>query len=99
MDRPPLEQEPAKRAAVLRAFLDEDGRLRQVPAKLSKRLVVLDHVARAFEIGVRYPEREVDAVLRAFHPDHVALRRYLVEQDFLTREAGVYWRSGGTVDG
>ena len=97
MDGPPLEQDPAARDAVLRRFLDEDGRIAQVPAKLAKRLVVLDHVAHAFEVGVRYPEREVDAVLRAFHPDHAALRRYLVEHGFLTREAGVYWRSGGTV--
>ena len=60
-------------------------------------MVVLDHVARVFEVGVRYPEREVVVLLRAFHPDHAALRRYLVDEQFLSREAGVYWRSGGTV--
>ena len=32
-----------------------------------------------------------------FHPDHAALRRYLVDEGFLTRDAGFYWRSGGTV--
>jgi len=83
-------------AAVLRAFL-RDGRLTSIPATLSKRRVVLDHVARVFEVGVRYPEREVVVLLRAFHPDHAALRRYLVDEQFLSREAGVYWRSGGTV--
>lgn len=98
MHRVPLEQALQRRDAVLRAFLDTDGRLHTIPAKHAKRLVVLDHVARAFEVGVRYPEREVDAVLRAFHPDHAALRRYLVEDGFLTREQGVYWRSGGTLD-
>jgi len=30
--------------------------------------------------------------------DHAALRRYLVDEGFLSRQAGVYWRSGGTVD-
>jgi hypothetical protein len=25
------------------------------------------------------------------------LRRYLVDDGFLSREAGIYWRSGGTV--
>jgi hypothetical protein len=82
---------------VLRAFLDEEGRLVAIPAKHSKRLVVLDHVARAFEVGVRYPERDVDAILRAFHPDHAALRRYLVDDGFLSRDHNVYWRTGGTV--
>jgi hypothetical protein len=37
-------------------------------------------------------------VLHRFHADHAALRRYLVENDFMTREDGVYWRSGGTVE-
>lgn len=84
-------------AAVLRAFL-RDGRLASIPSHRSKRLVVLDHVAKVFELGVRYPEREVDALLRAFHDDHAALRRYLVDEQFLSRADGVYWRSGGSVD-
>ena len=83
-------------ASVLRAFL-RDGRLTTIPATRSKRLVVLDHIAKVFDIGVRYAEREVDALLHVFHPDHAALRRYLVDEGFLSRAAGVYWRSGGTV--
>jgi len=98
MDHVPLERALAQREAVLRAFLDEHGQLRRVPARHAKRLVVLDHVARTFEIGVRYAEADVNAVLRAFHPDHAALRRYLVEDGFLERDHGVYWRSGGIVE-
>jgi len=85
-----------REAAVLRAFL-RDGRLTSIPTARGKRRVVLDHVARVFEVGVRYPEREVVVLLRAFHLDHAALRRHLVDEQFLSREAGVYWRSGGTV--
>src|SRR6476469_10186188 len=88
---------PPREASVLRAFL-RDGRLVSIPSVRSKRLVVLDHVAKVFEIGVHYPEREVDALLRAFHDDYAALRRYLVDEAFLTREAGTYWRSGGSVE-
>lgn len=84
-------------APVLRAFL-RAGRLASIPAARGKRLVVLDHVARVFEPGIRYPEREVNALLRAFHPDYAALRRYLVDEGMLSREHGVYWRSGGTVE-
>lgn len=84
-------------AGVLRTFL-RGGRLTQIPTSRSKRLVVLDHVCRVFEIGVHYPEREVNAFLRAFHPDTAALRRYLVDEGFLTREKNVYWRTGGTVE-
>jgi hypothetical protein len=80
---------------VLRVFLDECGRLRAMPAKWSKRLVVLDYVAQLFEPGVRYSEADVSAMLRALHPDYAMLRRYLVDEGFLEREDGIYWRSGG----
>ncbi len=83
---------------VLRAFLTDDGRLHTIPAKHAKLLVVLDHLAQSFEPGQRYREAEVNEILQRFHPDHAALRRYLVENHFLTREEGVYWRSGGTVE-
>jgi hypothetical protein len=96
-DRPSLEQALSKRDSVLRAFVAADGRIAQIPVKMAKRLVVLDHVAQAFEVGRHYPEREVDEVLRRFHDDWAALRRYLVDDGFLERANGVYWRSGGTV--
>jgi hypothetical protein len=83
--------------AVLRAFFDDDGRLRRIPARHSKRLVVLDRIVQVFQVGERYPEVEVNVLLRSFHDDVAALRRYLVDSGFLSREDGVYWRSGGTV--
>ena len=75
-----------------------DGRLAQLPRKRSKRLVVLDHMAQVFEPGVRYAEREVNATLRSFDEDVATLRRHLVDEGFLDRSAGFYWRSGGTVE-
>ncbi|MET7394743.1 DUF2087 domain-containing protein [Dactylosporangium sp. NPDC005572] len=86
-----------QRDQVLRTFI-VDGRLTQIPAAQGKRLVVLEHISSAFEPGVHYPEREVNAILRAWHDDHAALRRYLVDTGFLTRADSVYWRSGGPVD-
>ncbi|GGL05701.1 hypothetical protein Sme01_56490 [Sphaerisporangium melleum] len=82
---------------VVRAFL-VDGRLRAIPSRREKRLAVLHYIARAFEPGVRYPEREVDVVLRAFHDDYPALRRHLVVEGLMSRENNVYWRSGGFVE-
>lgn len=92
----PLSSDPAE-DAVLSAFV-RGGRLVSVPAQQSKRRVVLEHLVRVFEPGVRYPEREVNALLAVWHADVAALRRYLVDEGLLTREAGVYWRSGGWVD-
>jgi len=83
-------------AAVLRAFLPH-GRLAQMPAQRTKRRIVLDHIARVFEPGVRYAERDVNTLLRAFDDDYATLRRYLVDEGFLARAGGEYWRAGGTV--
>jgi hypothetical protein len=83
---------------VLRNFLTGDGRLHTIPSKHTKLLVVLDHIAQSFEPGRTYPESDVNAIIEKFHPDYAALRRYLVDNHFLTREDNVYWRSGGTFD-
>ena len=91
-----LSEDPAE-DTVLRTFLRE-GRLVSIPAQHTKRRVVLEHLVHVFEPGVRYPEREVNALLAAWHPDVAALRRYLVDEALLTREAGLYWRSGGYVE-
>jgi hypothetical protein len=86
-----------ERAAVLRAFI-ADGKLVSFPAAQSKRRIILEHVVSVFEPGVRYSEREVNAILRAWHADHVTLRRYLVDADLMNRDQGFYWRIGGPMD-
>jgi len=95
--RPDLQDAFRDRDAVLRAFLAPDGSLTAIPTKIRKRLVVLDLLAQQFEPGRHYEETEVNNALRAYHPDVAALRRYLVEEGFLDRAEGRYWRSGGTV--
>jgi hypothetical protein len=82
--------------AMLRTFV-RDGRIVTMPAKRSKRLVLLDYVAQKFEVGVRYTESEVNRTLRELHEDYAALRRYLVDEGFMSRDHSVYWRSGGSV--
>ncbi len=83
---------------VLRAFV-RDGKLASIPTARAKRRVVLDYLAGLFEPGRVYPERVVNERLAAVHPDFAALRRYLVDEEFLERREGFYWRTGGTVDG
>ena len=87
---------PADRSEIHGSLLD--GRLVRMPTKRSKRLDLLDHLAQRFEPGRRYSEREVNASLVAVSDDTATLRRYLVDEGFLDRADGVYWRSGGTID-
>ena len=81
----------------LRPFVHA-GRITAMPGRPAKRRLLLDCVAQAFEPGLRFPEAAVDDVLKLLCDDHAALRRHLVDEGFLSRQAGIYWRSGGTVD-
>jgi hypothetical protein len=102
----PRPQPPAE--AVFFGMTEEEGevlarffrgrRLVEIPSTRAKRLIVLERIALEFEPGVRYPEAEVNAVLAAFHDDYAALRRYLVDEGLLDRDAGEYWRTGGRVE-
>jgi len=93
----PLGAADAEEEHVLRTFF-RDGRLTEIPAKRSKRRIVLERIALEFEPGERYDEREVNAIVGRFYTDHAALRRSLVDEGFLAREAGEYWRAGGRVE-
>ena len=82
---------------IVRRFVRR-GRLEVIPARRSKRRHVLDWLAQEFEPGRVYPESVVNGMLGRFHPDYAALRRYLVDEGFMERRQGFYWRSGGTFD-
>jgi hypothetical protein len=88
---------PVEARKVLRSFVI-DGRLQSVPVAPAKRLVVLDWLAQEFEPGERYTEAMVNLILGKRHADTAMLRRYLVDDGFLDRGGGQYWRTGGTVE-
>ncbi|MCA9520397.1 MAG: metalloregulator ArsR/SmtB family transcription factor [Myxococcales bacterium] len=73
---------------VLAAFTDAEGRVTAFPAQQKKLLVILAHVARAFEAGRRYPERQVNEILAHYNEDTARLRRALVDFRFMRREGG-----------
>jgi len=72
-----------------------DGALVSIPTSRKKRQVILDWLVTRFEADQRYPERDVNAIIRPIHPDTATLRRELVGCGLMTREAGVYWRLEG----
>lgn len=84
--------------ALLRTFI-RDGRLVRLPGQFRRRQAVLRYLAqRDFRPGIRYSEREVNDILRAWcegsSSDHVSARRYLVDYGILDREdVGIYWLS------
>ncbi len=81
-------------ADVLRRFFT-GSRLVSIPAARQRRRIVFERLAQDFEPGLRYPEKQVNFMLQLYHADYAALRRGLVDEGFLERADGVYWRAGG----
>ncbi len=79
---------------VITAFLQPDGRLKTIPAQRKKLEAVLRYVARSFEPGIHYDEKEVNEVLSCYHEDTATLRRELVGTRIMARAngGGDYWR-------
>ena len=103
MDDGPGLRKLTAREKVERAFLRE-GRLVSIPAKPSKRDLLLPVILdRCFPEDRDYEEKEVNMRLALLHPDVAALRRFLVDGRWMTREAGIYRRARpmatGSVEG
>jgi predicted transcriptional regulator len=79
---------------VINDYTRKDGSLKTIPAQKKKLEAVLRHVARAFKVGKRYSEKQVNEILRGFHEDTASLRRELVGFGLMKREGGggEYWR-------
>jgi hypothetical protein len=78
--------------SVRRRFF-QGPRLTTIPSKRSDRDLVLAEILAALPSREEFPERELNQLLGAFHPDFCTLRRELVDGGFLSRAAGVYRRS------
>ena len=64
---------------VVRNYTNEDGTLKSIPNQMKKLLAVLRYVAKDFQTGKVYSEKEVNAILEKYHEDYAQLRRELVE--------------------
>ena len=88
------EEKPEDVRKVLKTFLNPDGTLKQFPPMGNKLIIVLNFIVEAFAYDTNYTEKEVNMILRRFHVDTAALRRYLVDHGLMARESDGtrYWR-------
>jgi len=79
---------------VVADFTRTDGSLKTIPAQRKKLDAVLRYVVKAFKVGKRYSERQVNEILGRYHEDTASLRRELVGAKLMLREGGggEYWR-------
>lgn len=88
---PSAAQVDAYRNKVIDIFF-EQGRLKQIPAQVKKRQIILDVIVQEFEPERAYSEQEVNRILLEFHEDVAALRRELISQGLMQRNQGIYQR-------
>ena len=88
------EEKPEDVRKVLKNYLNADGTLKQIPPRGNKLLIILNFIVDAFAYDTNYTEKEVNTILRRFHLDTAALRRYLVDEGLMAREGDGtrYWR-------
>ena len=83
------ERDEAYRKKVLDAFF-EYGKLKSIPAQRKKELIVLEEIAKAFEPGRDYTEREVNLIIADFHDDFCTIRRDMISERLLERDKNIY---------
>ena len=81
------------RQKVIDAFF-EYGKLKAIPTQRKKERIILEEIARAFEYDRIYTEREVNIIIADFYDDFCTIRRDMIAEGLLGREAGGggYWR-------
>ncbi len=78
-------------AKVRQSFMDGE-RITAIPASFQKWLVLLRWLIDHFEMDRRYTEKEVNAIISVHHEDYALIRRDFIEQKFMARDHGIYWR-------
>ena len=79
------------RQRVLDSFF-EYGKLKSIPAQRKKERIVLEKIVGDFEFDRLYPEREVNLIISNYHDDFCTIRRDMISEKLLDRDATGYWR-------
>jgi len=81
----------------IQPFLDEAGKITQLPQRQQRKVAVLAYLADQFPNGRDFAEREINEICDRWHTfdDHFLLRRELVDNGFLCRErdGSRYWKA------
>ncbi len=70
-----------------------DGPLSELPAREKRKIIILKHIVKNFELNRKYSEKEINEVLKGIYPDFATIRRYLIEYGFMDRQddGSLYW--------
>ncbi len=72
-------------------YLDGE-RLKVIPKKRGRKMLVLAWLVERFAFDVNYSEEQVNELIKPAHPDYATLRRELYDAYLMDRSGGVYRR-------
>ncbi|MBM7703159.1 metalloregulator ArsR/SmtB family transcription factor [Metabacillus iocasae] len=75
---------------VVRNFLNQDGTIKQIPAQRKKKLMLLRHLIKGFERGIKYEEKEINEYIKKYHDDYATIRREFIMANMMYRDSNVY---------
>ncbi|RJE87506.1 DUF2087 domain-containing protein [Paenibacillus sp. 1011MAR3C5] len=84
------EKKEALRASVIRNFFTAEGRLKNIPSQLKKKLIVLEHIVSSLERGRTYSEKEINEFIKGYHDDFATIRREFIMHQYMYRDKEVY---------
>lgn len=84
-------RDTAYRQRVIDSFFDH-GKLKAIPSQRKKERIVLEVIAASFQFDRVYTEREVNLIIADYHDDFCTIRRDMIAEKLLARDAGQYWR-------
>lgn len=75
-----------EREKTISTYMDENGALKQFPAKEKKKIILLAEIIKNFKSDTEYSEYDVNKVLkRIYEEDYPTIRRALIEYGFMDR--------------
>lgn len=84
------QRDAAYRQKVIDAFFDY-GKLLSIPAQRKKKRIVLEEIAKVFQPGRTYTEKEVNLLIADFHDDFCTIRRDMISEGLMARDGQIYW--------
>ena len=84
-------RDDAYRQKILNTFM-VNGKITRMPAQLKKKLILIEEICKAFEIGKPYSEKEMNITIAEYYDDFCMVRRYFVDYGLFTREGGIYYK-------
>ncbi|WP_268626331.1 metalloregulator ArsR/SmtB family transcription factor [Paenibacillus alvei] len=84
------EEQQRLRDSVIRNFFSKEGKLKNIPSQLKKKLIILEHMVTNLEAGRRYSEKEINEYIMTYHEDFATIRREFIMHQFLFREKEIY---------